>query len=58
MTSILIEYAVKAAHNLHKSYKDSLKLIIESLEESTGYKVGDQFTLDQIEDEMSRYTWS
>lgn len=57
MTSILIECAVKAANESNFSYRDSLRWIIKTVESTTGYQVGNQFTIEQITEEMSKYSW-
>lgn len=58
MTQTLIECAVRAANESHRTYSDSLKQVISIVERLTGYDVGDQFTVDQVAEEMSKYIWA
>ena len=57
MTLTIIECAVQAANEHHYSYSQALDLVVTIVESQTGFKLGSGFTLTQIKEEMSKYSW-
>ena len=58
LTLTLIECAVKVANDLDRTYEETLEEVSKLVELITGYSEGDQFSSNQIIEEMSKYTWS
>lgn len=58
MTLTLIECAVKVANDLDRTYEETLEEVSKLIELITGYSEGDQFSSNEIIEEMSKYTWS
>lgn len=57
MTPSIIESAVRAAHESCRTYNDARREVVLVVELITGFKEGNQFSVRDIEKEMSKYIW-